>query len=351
LTRPGVHQLQLQISTMHAPLRLASPVLSVGVAPFEEALQPALRNYLPALLTGGGMLIVMLGFAFLWWKDGRITSLKYLTGAALFATAQLAAESSRAFVQLLYPAQILRLELVLLCSCGFALLLPAYLSQRFGVGKRNLILAGQAALIGLAVLLLPGFDQKIAFVILSSAASCAALCGIAIRQKKSDALPLFATFGACLSLGLGVPATFLDRDFYLWALLLLALLFFQEALRFGQAKDIAGAGAQEYPSLWLGSGPTRHLVPPSRIVRLAAADDYTEVFVADAPAFLDPQPLHKLLQRLPPSFLRIHRSHAVNLAHLEGFRKGRRSSVILSDRSEAPVSRRSVPKLIAALAV
>jgi LytTr DNA-binding domain len=349
LSRPGVHRLQIELSTMRSPLRLASPVLGVRVAPFEEPLQPALRNYLPALLTAGGMLIIILCLAFLGWKQRRLTSLSWLIGAALFATAQLTAESSRAFVRLLYPAQIVRLELVLLCSCGFQLLIAAYLTQRFGVERRKWILAAQAAMILSAVLLLRGLDEKIAWAILSTTALCVMLCGVAIRRRRSGAIALAATFGACLFLGLWVPATFLDRDFYIWALVLFALLLVQEAQGIAEAEAPGGASRAEPASLWLGSGQKRHLVPASRIVRLAAADDYTEVFVAGAPAVLHPEPLHKLLERLPPSFVRVHRSHAVNLAHLESFRRGPGSSVTLSDQSVAPVSRRCLPKLVAAI--
>jgi len=321
----------------------------VRVAPFEPALQPALRNYLPALLTAGGMLIAILSLALLGWKDGRIAALKYLIGAALFATAQLAAESSRAFVQWLYPAQILRLELVLLCACGFALLLLAYLARRFDARGRRSILAAQAGFIALATLAPAGLDEKIAWVILSGAGCCLVVSGAALRQGKSGAGALSLAFALCLVLGFGMPATFLDRDFYIWALLLLGLLLVQEAHGVREARVKAAAGAPQPEPLWLGSGPTRHLVAPARIVRLAAADDYTEVFIAGGSAILHPEALHKLLRRLPPGFVRVHRSHAVNLAHLESFQRGRRSSVTLSDRSVAPVSRRCLPKLIEAI--
>jgi hypothetical protein len=349
LSRPGLHQLQIQLSTMRARLRLASPVLGIWVAPYEEALQPALRNYVPALLTAGGMLVAILCLGFLGWREGRTASLKYLIGAAVFATAQLAAESSRAFVRLLYPAQILRLELVLLCSCGFGVLLAAHLCRRFEVGRRNAILAIQSGFIVVAILLLPALDQKIAWVILSSVFVCMAISAMAIQRKKSGAVSLFLIFGACLFLGLWEPGTFLDRDFYIWALVLLALLLVQEAQGLGAAGRNAATAPSDAAPLSLGSGSTRRVVSPARIVRLAAADDYTEVFIAGAPPVLHPEPLHKLIDRLPPGFVRVHRSHAVNLAHLESLRRGPRSSVTLSDQSVAPVSRRCLPRLIAAI--
>jgi DNA-binding LytR/AlgR family response regulator len=159
---------------------------------------------------------------------------------------------------------------------------------------------------------------------------------------------LFLVLGACLFLGLWEPSTFLDRDFYIWALVLLALLLVHEAQGVGAPARKADTTQSDPAPLSLGSGPTRHLVAPARIVRLAAADDYTEVFIAGAQPVLHPEPLHKLIDRLP-GFVRVHRSHAVNLAHLESFRRGSRSSVTLSDQSQAPVSRRCLPKLIAAI--
>jgi DNA-binding LytR/AlgR family response regulator len=349
LSGAGVHRLEIEMSSMQAPVRLASPVLDLRVAPFEEPLQPALRNYLPALVTVGGMLVVILCLLLLAWKQRRGTGLSYLIAAALCAGAQLAAETSRAFVQLLYPAQVLRLELVLLCSCGFGLLLPAYLARGYNSGQRKLMVVAQAGLILPAVLLLRAWDEKIAWVILSSAALSAAICAAAIREKKADAIPPFLMLGACLALGLWARASFLDRDFYIWALLFLATLLLQEARRLEQPAETVGKEDAEPAPLWLGSGPTRHLVPSTRIVRLAAADDYTEVFIERGPAVLHPEPLHALLERLPHAFVRVHRSHAVNLAHLESFRRGSRSSVTMSDTSVVPVSRRCIPKLIAAL--
>jgi len=349
LSRPGVHRLQLQMSTMRAPLRLATSVVSVRVAPFEAPLQPALRTYLPALLTAGGLAIAILCLALLGWRQGRIGALKFLIGAGLFTTAQLAAETSRAFVPLLYPAQIVRLELVLLCAAGFALTLPAYLCRRFAVRRGKLVLAAQAGLIAAAVLAPPGLDEKVAWVILSSAATCLALCGLAVRRKQAGALALCLVLATGLVLGLDLHASFLDRDFYVWALLLFGLLLVQEAQGLREAGEAAAAGSSGPEALWLGSGPTRRLAAPAQIVRLAAADDYTEVFMAGAPAVLHPEPLHKLLARLPPGFVRVHRSHAVNLAHLESLRRGPQSSVTLSDRSVAPVSRRRLPQLIAAI--
>ena len=348
LATPGVHRLQLQTSTMRSPLKLASPIVSVSVGPFEGPLQPALRNYLPALLTFGGILIAALYLGFLAWTQKRLGPLSSLFAAALFVTAQLAAESSRAFVAFLYPAQVVRLEVVLLCACGFAVSMTVYLLNRFELEARAIILALLAGLILVVAVAASALDQKVAWAILCGVAICTTLCARAVQQRRPGALLVLSMLAVCLGLGLAFPATFLDRDFYLWALLFLFGLSIQETQRAYGGAGVASSPTEVSP-LWVGSGSTRHLVLGANIVRLAAADDYTEVFIAGAPSVLHPEPLHKVLKRLPQGFVRVHRSHAINLAHLESFRRGSRSSVTLSDQSVAPVSRRCVPSLLAAI--
>jgi len=68
---------------------------------------------------------------------------------------------------------------------------------------------------------------------------------------------------------------------------------------------------------------------PATIAPLAAADDYTELFVARRTAVLPPKPLHKLLERLLPNFVWMHRSDATNVAHLESFRQDERAALRL----------------------
>jgi DNA-binding LytR/AlgR family response regulator len=170
------------------------------------------------------------------------------------------------------------------------------------------------------------------------------------------ALPIFFALAVGVLLSLLSPYSFLDRDLYLWIFGLFVLLFADEARRLKRAQRSKSEGPEDRPESFgapegisLGTAAGQHFVLVNDIVRLAAADDYTEAFLTDGRTVLHPEPLQRLLERLPASFLRIHRSHAINLSHLRSFRKGPSSSVVLSDESTAPVSRRSVAKLVAAL--
>jgi two-component system response regulator LytT len=77
------------------------------------------------------------------------------------------------------------------------------------------------------------------------------------------------------------------------------------------------------------------------IVALSGADDYVEVILADGRRFLHDTSLADLERRLPAGFVRVHRSHIVNAAHVRVVRTlpGRRRIIELTGATEIPVSR------------
>jgi two-component system response regulator LytT len=87
------------------------------------------------------------------------------------------------------------------------------------------------------------------------------------------------------------------------------------------------------------------------IVALSGADDYVEVILADGRRFLHDTSLQELEYRLPSGFVRVHRSHIVNAAHVRGVRTlpGRRRALELAGGAEIPVSRSRVGAIAALL--
>lgn len=77
------------------------------------------------------------------------------------------------------------------------------------------------------------------------------------------------------------------------------------------------------------------------IVALSGADDYVEVVLADGRRFLHDTRLSELERRLPPGFVRVHRSHIVNTAHLRAIRTlpGRRRALEMAGGVVVPASR------------
>lgn len=93
------------------------------------------------------------------------------------------------------------------------------------------------------------------------------------------------------------------------------------------------------------------LVAASAIVRLSGADDYVEISLASGQQLLHDARLDELERLLPGNFLRVHRCHIVNTAHLVRVRalaSGQRV-VESSDGAHVPLSRRRARAVMAAL--
>jgi hypothetical protein len=357
LASPGFHKLTLQMSSGLSPVRLNHPVIRVRVAPYEAPLEPVLREYLFAITAIGALLMCALYFGFGSSTTPQFRTGRYQLAASLSGIAQLAAEASRAVIAYEYPAQVVRVSLVLAFAVAFSFALIGYVAGRFRPSWLTPMLAAQGTSTAAAILLAPGFDQKTAFVIMSAAALSAAASLDAMRRGIVSGAPLFAAFAACVLLAALAPETFLDRDLYLWMVVLFGGLAAEQARHrppSGATAPLASgtsAGAEVAPcsGLMLGSGASRHFVMPGHIIRLASADDYTEVFLVGGRSLLHPEPLDRLVKRLSGSLIRVHRSHAINVAHLRTFTIGQNSLVVLSDDSTAPVSRRRLQAVKAAV--
>jgi DNA-binding LytR/AlgR family response regulator len=90
------------------------------------------------------------------------------------------------------------------------------------------------------------------------------------------------------------------------------------------------------------------------IVSIQAEEHYSRVFTTDADYFCSLS-VSELEARLDPdSFLRVHRSHIVNLQRATSYERRNDQAVILLEGSApraVPVSRSNVPKLRAALGI
>jgi DNA-binding LytR/AlgR family response regulator len=106
-----------------------------------------------------------------------------------------------------------------------------------------------------------------------------------------------------------------------------------------RALDRSRAPAQA--SLAVRSAGRIDLAAFADIVALSGADDYVEVILADGRRFLHDTSLQDLERRLPSGFVRVHRSHIVNAAHVHSIRTlpGRRRALDLTGGAEIPVSR------------
>ena len=92
-----------------------------------------------------------------------------------------------------------------------------------------------------------------------------------------------------------------------------------------------------------------HFIQPDDIIRCEAERNYTTVFLTDGKRITAAKTLRDFEEMLPlPKFIRVHKTHLVNLAFAERIAAG--NLLLLSDGSKISVARRRKEALLAAIA-
>jgi DNA-binding LytR/AlgR family response regulator len=94
--------------------------------------------------------------------------------------------------------------------------------------------------------------------------------------------------------------------------------FVRERLKLALARINASGPNERLRYLTALHGASTRLIALEQIVAIHGADDYSEVAVASGQRFLHRKSLQLLSRELPPPFLRVHRSHIVNLDYAAG---------------------------------
>jgi hypothetical protein len=356
LVRPGNNLLEVHLSAHHLWLPVRRPVHLVGVGPYVSDPLPGLADYLPALLALGGLVASGLYFAAAWGSDRRDRQALLLALAAGAATLQLIAEVSRAFVAYSYPWHLARVGAVALLAAGGALPLLAYAALRFAPEWRRPAVLCAAAASAVGLLAVPWYDLKALSAIVAAAIAAALCAARGVAKRRSGARAGLAAALAALVLVGWQLTDFLDRGWFLLLATLLAALVAEQvtSLRTARAERddqrrrasalaerLAKAERQGEPIIALKDGSRTHRVTESDIVYIRAADDYCEVVLSDGREMLVTMSLARLLATLPARFLRVHKSYAVNRAHVAETapRPGGGRLLRLSDGSRVPVGR------------
>lgn len=350
LVRPGRNQLSVDMSAQHLFLPVMTPIHYIEVAPYETPGLPGRAYYLPAMLTLGALAAALAYFGYAAWSDRRDGGARLLAGVAGAMLVQLVIEVSRAFVAYSYPWHLARVGAIALLGIVVAVLAAAYAARRLAPEQVRAVVSATAAAASAGVVLAPGYDIKAMAAILAGGAAVA-YCGWVGRGLAAVALGV-----VLLGLMLWQGADFLDRAWYLLvAGVLIALVAEQVAtLRRARAeRDLAAQRAdalaerlaeaeqQGEPILAIKDGARVHRVAESDVVALRAADDYCDVTLKSGGALMTTMSLSRFLATLPDRFARVHKSHAVNRAHVTALapKPGGGRMLVLSDGSTVPVGR------------
>jgi hypothetical protein len=341
LWRPGDNVLVVRLSSFHGALRLDHPVGAILVAPYPL---PG-RGIMLAVtfVAAGALLAATFGFGVIH-AIRQTPSSRTLAAMAALAALQAVAESFRSLVPYAYPLHVWRLGLIWALAAGFAVLLASYAAARFAP-RAGPALTGLAAVAVAATLLIPGFDSKTGWALVIGAGVAAGAAAIGLRHRRPGAAACLVWLALFLGVAVLLPEWLLDLSFFLLAAGLILPLLMVEVIRLGredQGREAALTRATEQPDrLAVASSRGVELVPTSDIVAAVGADDYVELRLTDGRRLLHATRLDRLEARLPPGFLRIHRSVIANLAFARGYsRDGGRCTLQMQDGQALPVSRR-----------
>lgn len=98
----------------------------------------------------------------------------------------------------------------------------------------------------------------------------------------------------------------------------------------------------------LSEGGTKHLLPVDEIIHVQAARVYS-VFYVGRPArqYVSSTNIGKIMQQLDPQqFMRVHKSHIVNLNEVHRYQPARGGKVILSNSTVISVAQRKKTQLL-----
>jgi DNA-binding LytR/AlgR family response regulator len=363
LVRPGDNIVEARLSAHHLwlPVRRAVHIFSIG--PYESEALPGLADYLPALLALGALAGACIYFAVAWLSD-RDRNSALLASIAATAMAQLLAEVSRAFIAYSYPWHLARVTAIALLAAVAAMLIAAYAARRFAPEWRRAVVPGTAAAALACVVLIPYYDLKAVSAIATGAAALG-ICAVHGRRKPGAK--------AALAAALAVPAlfawqltAFLDRGWFLLVAAVLVALVAEQVSSLRRARSerddetrratalserLARAEREGEPIVTLKDGTRTRRVAESDIVYVRAADDYCEVVLADRQTVLVTTTLARFLETLPPRFLRVHKSYAVNRARVASVapRLGGGRELVMSDGARVPVGRSYAEAALASL--
>ena len=367
----GENAVVLRLSSHHGFLTLTAPMQSFMLAEYGSPTDRILQYYWPSLIMFGVFALGALVFAVMAVRAEQREEPVILSLLSAALGAQLLFEAARGLISYPYPLHDGRLIGIVASAFAVSLGLMALTLKRLtalSFSTRASALGLGALLLLLPVFFLRGFDGKTWGVLALALALCALLSGYQGLKGRREARVFAAGFVASALIAALTRSAFIDLHLFWLAGLFLIALFVQQALtllreqrirlsetRRAEALDTALALARQASdpaTLQLDNSGRTDFVRTQEISRIQGAGDYVELHYEDGRCGLYTITLARLEEQLPPTFLRVHRSHIVNTAFVQTLEReaGGGGRLILRSGGEVPVSRRILPQVRSALA-
>ena len=367
LFRIGENEVVFRASAHHGVIDLYRPFHLVGIAPagaYSNTMSPRLIMALVtlSLFCLGGLYFGVMALI----GTSRVRSLT-LSAMSFFAAAQLVSEALRNLVAYAYPIHDVRLIAIAVFSSAFGISVAFHTFRTFMTGGFLKWVGGLAALSFLSLTLIPGFDFKALTAMTIPLLGTLIATGIWTYQGRTRAFLYFLALLIFLLAIVVFQGLFLDTVFFLLVALLLLLLFIEQAViladeererrneearanRLEQALAEAGERAASSHINVKGAGSIER-IETGKIVHCRGAGGYTEIVLMGGRTVLHSMSLNELEEVLPATFLRVHRSHLINVMHVAALKResSGTGTLSLADDVTVPVSRRIMPKVREAL--
>lgn len=363
LLRVGDNEIVLKLSSFRNIVGLTRPFHTVLMAPSGIHANGSLSRYIPALVTLGLFLVSGVYFGIMGVIGQGKARFWTLSAMCFFAAAQLTSEAWRGLIAYDYPAHALRLIGITVFSTGFGLSVAFHIFHNFAPKYAQWILLGVATVTIAVVIIMPGYDYKAMIGLLLPMTVGLFAAGWWSYKRRPRAFVFFLTLLMFVGALLLFQGVFLDSVFFFLVAFFLLILFVEQAfLLASEAKQrrleearaeqlqmaLAEAGertaAQE---LTIKSAGRIERVSTNRIMHCTGAGGYSEITLSGGRIVLHSATLNELEASLPATFLRVHRSHLINVMFLKTLKRDASGTgtLTLSEDIQVPVSRRIMPKV------
>lgn len=345
LLNPGLHQLDLRVSTLHLNYDADNIFHIVSLGPFRDDDRRSLRYYSTPLLIFSGLALLILQFMRMGIDAGNRLFI-ILSIFAGFVLLQLMAEVSRAVINYPYSWHYIRGAVMGYSglAAGMSLLFLTFTLEK-QKWARAVILVGVLTFL-FSFFFYIGGDRQIArnFLIITAAPALIYLVkGLKKQINLMTLIPVFWVFCfISVQLSYGI---FLDVFFFAGSLVLLTSIWFGGSF---VASPNAVTAGQKPPENFLVKSKGREIpVSLKDILFIRAEGNFSELNKADGVRLLYQERLGQIMNNPPKGFKRIHKSYAVNLDFIKALRSAEGSKYWLEIKTggEIPVSRYRVSEI------
>ncbi|NQY40825.1 MAG: LytTR family transcriptional regulator DNA-binding domain-containing protein [Henriciella sp.] len=367
LFKLGTNEVVLLASSHRGFIKLYRPLHLVGIAPTGVFSDSTLARFDLSIATLSLFLLGALYFGLMAVIGTSRDRSATLSVICFFAAGQLISEVLRGLVSYSYPVHDLRLIAIAGFSLAFGLSVAFHILRTFKVEQTMRWVGGLAVISLIAMLGSKGFDFKALVGMAIPLIGALIATGVWSYKRRARA---FVYFIALLSFLLAIvlfQGLFLDTVFFLSVAFFLLLLFLEQALVLAseererrseeaRANRLEQALAEveqraETSHINIKSAGKLERVATNQIVHCRGAGGYSEIHLLGGRTLLHSVSLNELEESLPAIFLRVHRSHLINVMFVESLTRDSSGtgSLSLKDDVSVPVSRRIMPKVREAL--